>query len=96
MADDHQPNGSPEPDPDAVAAETRRLRAMQRVTDRAELRLRRGGLSKQQQARLIAEACVACARLFPDKLDLFDLIYMPRFRRAIADAEERRGGSPGL
>jgi hypothetical protein len=90
VADGSDGNHPPEPDARAVAAETRRLRAMQRVADRAEIRLGRGGLSKRQQARLIAEARVACTRLFPDKLYLFDIIYMPRFRRAIAHAERRR------
>ena len=79
------------PDPRAVAAETRRLRAMQAVVDRGEARLRRGGLTKPQQARLIAEARVACTLLFPDKLDVFDLLYMPRFRRAIAEAGAASG-----
>ena len=89
MANSRDSHHPPEPDRRAVAAETRRLRAMQHLVDRAEIRLRRGGLSKQQQARVIAEARAACVLLFPDKLDLFDFMYFPRFRRAIAEAKER-------
>jgi hypothetical protein len=80
----------PEPNAGGVAEETRRLRAMQAVVDRAEARLRRGGLTEEQQARIIAGARATCARLFPDRLDLFDLIYMPRFRRAMAQAQARQ------
>ncbi len=79
-----------EPEERAVAAETRRLRKMQSIVDRVEAQLRRGGLSEEQQASIIAEARDACARFFPEKLDLFDLLYMPRFRRAIAEADERQ------
>lgn len=87
MAEGRDSHHPPEPDKGAVAEETRRLRTMQYLVDHAVARLRRGGLTKQQQARVIAEARAACALLFPDKLDLFDLIYFPRFRRAMAEAE---------
>jgi hypothetical protein len=71
---------------DVAAKETRRLRELQRIVDRVEGLLRRGGLSAARSEELIAEAREACRRLFPDKLDVFDLIYLPRFQRAMAEA----------
>ncbi|MFQ6098906.1 MAG: hypothetical protein ACE5O2_14345 [Armatimonadota bacterium] len=71
---------------DPVADETRRLRELQRAVDRVEATLRCGGLSEKEQRALIAHARDKCLHLFPDKMDVFELIYEPRFERAIAEA----------
>ncbi|MFQ6132997.1 MAG: hypothetical protein ACE5R4_13230 [Armatimonadota bacterium] len=69
----------------AAEQRERRMRALRRQVERVEALLRTTSFTDKQRRRLIDDAREACQRLCPDKLDLFDRVFAPRFDRAIQD-----------
>ncbi len=66
--------------------ENRKIRLLRLVTDLLIQVLMTRPVSRQQAERMIAGARSYAANLFPGKEDVFDLVYLPRFRRALDEA----------
>ncbi len=67
----------------AIQDENRRVRFLRMLVDLSLLSIREGDLSLQQAWEVVEEARRAACNLFPGKEETFDLIYQPRFKRAI-------------
>jgi hypothetical protein len=68
-----------------LAEEERRLRALRRAVDVRLVWIRAGALTRPEAESLASKAREIALRLFPDKAEVFDLVYAPRFRRAIVE-----------
>ena len=75
-----------------LAEEERRIRSLRRAVDVRLVWIRAGALTRTEAEVLAGQAREIALRLFPDKAEVFDLVYAPRFRRAIA---ERFGAASG-
>ncbi len=67
----------------AIQDENRRVRFLRMLVDLSLLTIREGDLSLEQAWKVVQEAKQAACNLFPGKEETFDLIYQPRFKRAI-------------
>lgn len=68
----------------ALADEQRRVRLLARMADAGGRAIRQGKCPDRQAANdLIARLHNLCLGLFPDKGDVFDLIYRPRLTRLV-------------
>lgn len=70
----------------AVREENRRLRYLRFLVDLALMEIRAGRYTKPQAEKIVENIRSQALKLFPGKEMAFDLIYRPRFRRAIAEA----------
>ncbi len=77
------PTHPPQPDPEAVAEEQRRLDRLRRMVDITCALLRQASLSRREAEALVAQARREALRLFPDKAGVFDLVLAPRFARIL-------------
>lgn len=75
---------------EAVADEERRLRAVRARIDSAQGALRAGQVPMEAVEALIACLRRETERLLPGTGHAFDLIYLPRLRRAAEEAREER------
>lgn len=79
----------PEPEIDehqqAVREENRRLRYLRFLVDLALMEIRGGRFTKPQAEKVVENIRSQALQLFPGKELAFDLIYRPRFRRAISE-----------
>ncbi|MFQ6133808.1 MAG: hypothetical protein ACE5R4_17335 [Armatimonadota bacterium] len=64
------------------------MRALQRQAERVEALLRTTDFTEGQRSCLMDDARDAWKRLCPDKLDVFDMVYVPRFERAIEEYQK--------
>lgn len=69
-----------------VEEEDRRIRLLRRVTDLAIQVLMTTPVAPEQAERMIRGTRDFALDIFPGREDVFDLVYMPRFRRALAEA----------
>lgn len=69
----------------AVREENRRLRYLRLLVDLALMEIRAGRLSKPQAEKIVENIRSQALKLFPGKELAFELIYRPRFRRAITE-----------
>lgn len=69
----------------AVREENRRLKYLRFLVDLALREIRAGRFSKGQAEKIVENVRSQALQLFPGKELAFDLIYRPRFRRAIAE-----------
>jgi hypothetical protein len=69
----------------AVREENRRLRYLRLLVDLALMEIRAGRLSKSQAEKIVENIRSQALKLFPGKELAFELIYRPRFRRAITE-----------
>ena len=69
----------------AVRAENRRLRYLRFLVDLALVEIRAGRYTKPQAEKIVGNIRSQALQLFPGKELAFELIYRPRFRRAIAE-----------
>ena len=69
----------------AVREENRRLRYLRFLVDLALMEIRAGRYTKPQAEKIVENIRSQALKLFPGKELAFDLIYRPRFRRAIAE-----------
>lgn len=70
----------PSPEEDRRAA-----RRLQRLVDFALAVIRQGRLSLDEAHRLVEGVRRYAYREYPDKKETFELIYTPRFRRAVVE-----------
>ena len=73
-----------------IVEEDRRIRRLRRWTDFVIQTLMTTPLTTEESQRIILGARSLALELFPGKGNAFDLIYLPRFRRAL----EEGGASP--
>lgn len=76
---------------DPIKEEERKLRRLRFIVDLTVAVLMQGDISLQDALKLVSDTKEAALSLFPDKEDVYELIYTPRFRRIIAE----RFGMPG-
>ncbi|MEW6114638.1 MAG: hypothetical protein AB1664_21065 [Thermodesulfobacteriota bacterium] len=74
--------------------ETRKIRLLRICTDLVVQLLMTRPLKADDADRLIAGARSYALQLFPDKGHVFDLVYLPRFRRALEEAGAKQ--MPGI
>ena len=69
----------------AVREENRRLRYLRFLVDLALMEIRAGRFTKPQAEKIVENIRGQALKLFPGKELAFELLYRPRFRRAIAE-----------
>jgi hypothetical protein len=69
----------------AVREENRRLRYLRFMVDLALMEIRSGGLTLAQAGEIVENLRRQALMLFPGKETAFDIIYRPRFQRAITE-----------
>ncbi len=74
-----------EPDNDAIEDENRRIRTLRLLVDFSMGYLAQTQLSLEEAQAVIQGVKKQALRLFPDKEETFDLIYLPRFQRLLRD-----------
>ena len=79
------------PTPEELAEEERRIRQLRLVVALALNTIGQTAMTLEDAREMVAAVRQTALRLFPDKAFAFDLIYLPRFRRLLA---ERYGTSP--
>lgn len=77
-------------DPQKLAEEQCNMRLLRAIVDFTTAVLRQGNLTIPEAIELIQVTKKRVLQLFPDKEDVYDLIYRPRFERII---QERLGGN---
>jgi len=70
---------------DPLEEENRKIKRLRFIVDLAQAVLMQSELSLQEALRVMDNTKRAALLLFPDKEDVYDLIYTPRFRRIIAE-----------
>ncbi|MDA8100500.1 MAG: hypothetical protein M0042_12860 [Nitrospiraceae bacterium] len=73
--------------------EERRMRRLNIVVDLTAAVLSQSKLTLREAFNVIDDARRAAVALFPDKGDVFDLIYLPRFKRIIRERFVIPGGA---
>ena len=68
-----------------VREENRRLRYLRFLVDLALMEIRAGRFTKPQAEKIVDNIRSQALKLFPGKELAFELIYRPRFRRAITE-----------
>ena len=71
--------------PAEIREENRKLAYLRFLVDQALRLIRTGEVSHEQAARMVANIRAQALTLFPGKEAVFDLIYQPRFQRAITE-----------
>ena len=66
-----------------IREENRRVRFLRMLVDLSLVTIQGGDLSLEQARKVAEDARQAACNLFPGKEETFDLIYQPRFKRAI-------------
>jgi hypothetical protein len=74
-----------EPQTQAIREENRKLRYLRFLVDLALAEIRAGRLSRTQAETVVRNIRSQALKLFPGKETAFDLIYRPRFQRAITE-----------
>jgi hypothetical protein len=69
--------------PREIEEENRRIRFLRYLVDFSILSIQEGDLSREKALELVEEVKHAACGLFPGKEETFELIYRPRFLRAI-------------
>jgi hypothetical protein len=69
----------------AIREENRNLRYLRFMVDLALLEIRSGRLTLTQAGKIVDKLRRQALMLFPGKETAFDLIYRPRFQRAITE-----------
>lgn len=68
--------------------EDRRVRLLRRLVDFSLALIAQSDISPEEARRMVQAIRHKALELFPDKEAAFDLIYVPRFRRLIAEKFE--------
>ena len=74
-----------EPDKGEIEEENRRIRTLRLLVDFALAYLAQTQLPLEEAQAVVQGVKKQAMRLFPDKEDTFDLIYLPRFRRLLRE-----------
>jgi hypothetical protein len=75
-------------DPQQLAEEQSKMRILRAIVDLTAAILRQGNLTVPEAIELIKATKKGVLQLFPDKEDVYDLIYRPRFERMIQERLE--------
>lgn len=75
----------PRPDPQALREENRKLRYLKFLVDLALQEIRAGRYTQEEAVRVVENVRAQALKLFPGKETAFDMLYRPRFQRAIAE-----------
>jgi hypothetical protein len=73
------------PDEGEIEEENRRIRTLRLLVDFSLTYLAQGKLSLAEAQAVVQGVKNQALRLFPDKEETFDLIYLPRFQRLLRD-----------
>ncbi len=73
------------PDKKALQVEEARVKKLRRIMDFTVTLLWQADLTLSEAQKLVADAKDRALELFPDKGEIFDLIYGSRFRRILAE-----------
>ncbi len=68
-----------------IKEENRRMKRLKFIVDLTEAILMQSPLSMEEALQLMDNTKTAVLNLFPDKEDVYELIYTPRFKRIIAE-----------
>ena len=68
---------------DLIREEERKMRRLRFIVDLAEAVLMQSSLTLRESLDVMDQTKKAALSLFPDKESVYDLIYLPRFRRII-------------
>ena len=68
---------------DLIREEEKKMRQLRLIVDLAEAVLMQSSLTLRESLDLMDQTKKAALALFPDKEAVYDLIYLPRFRRII-------------
>ena len=74
-----------------IKEENRKIRYLRLLVDLSLVSIQQGDLSLEQTLRVVEDVKQASCNLFPGKEETFELIYRPRFQRAI---QKRFGRMP--
>ena len=74
-----------EPEKSDIKEENRRIRTLRLLVDFALAYLAQTEMPLEEAQSVVKGVKKQALRLFPDKEDTFDLIYLPRFRRLLRD-----------
>jgi hypothetical protein len=77
--------GKTEPDKGEIEEENRRLRTLRLLVDFALAYLAQTNLPLEEAQAVVEGVKKQALRLFPEKEETFDLIYLPRFRRLLRE-----------
>jgi hypothetical protein len=75
--------GKHSPTQEEIDEESRRIRRLRIAVNLALAVIAQGAISIEEAHELIAVTRKVAAQLFPGKSDVYDLIYLPKFRRLI-------------
>ncbi len=70
---------------DKLIEEERRMKRLRFIVDLTQAILMQSDLTLQEAHRLMEDTKKSVLRLFPDKEDVYELIYTPRFHRIIVE-----------
>ena len=70
---------------DLIREEEKKMRRLRFIVDLAEAVLMQSSLTLRESLDLMDQTKKAALALFPDKESVYDLIYLPRFRRIIGE-----------
>ncbi len=73
------------PTREELEEEDRRVRQLRLVVDLALSVIAQTEMSLAQAQEMVAATRSTALRLFPDKAHVFDLVYLPRFHRLLAE-----------
>ena len=74
-----------EPDKEEMEEENRRIRSLRLLVDFSLAYLAQTNLPLEEAQAVVEGVKKQALRLFPDKEETFDLIYLPRFRRLLRE-----------
>ena len=77
--------GETEPDKGEIEEENRRIRTLRLLVDFALAYLAQTNLPLEEAQAVVEGVKKQALRLFPEKEETFDLIYLPRFRRLLRE-----------
>jgi hypothetical protein len=70
---------------DDIDKEDKKIKTVKFIVDLTQAILMQSDLTLTEATQLIEDTKRAVLRLFPDKEEVYELIYTPRFRRIIAE-----------
>ncbi len=73
------------PTREEIAEENRKIRRLRFMVDFSISLIRQGNLSREEAFRIFIGVKNLALELFPGKEEVFEIVYSPRFRRAIAE-----------
>ena len=77
--------GETKPDKGEIEEENRRIRTLRRLVDFSLAYLAQTNMPLEEAQAVVKGVKKQALRLFPEKEETFDLIYLPRFRRLLRE-----------